>query len=346
MLGQLQGGAYVKPRTLTLGAYLTEQWLPAIRTSVRRGTFRSYSEHVSAYITPRLGSLGLQQVSPTALNAFYADLLTNGRRRDGSGLHPSTVRRVHATLHRALRDAVKWRLLAINPADHSDPPKQRQAGSTELRTWLATEVDAFLAHVTGDRLEAAWILTATTGMRRGEVLGLRWEDVDLVARRAAVRQTLTAAGHKLALSTPKTSRGRRSVPLPATTVEALRTHRCRQLEERLAWGPAYRDGDLVFTREDGSPVHPDAFSDAFNRHAREADLPRIRLHDLRHTFATLALVSGVPVKVVSEILGHSTHSFTADVYQHLVPALQEDAAERVADLIFGSRVDKRLTGGA
>lgn len=196
------------------------------------------------------------------------------------------VRRVHATLHRALRDAVKWKMLTFNPADAADPPRERQAGSAKRQTWSAEKADRFLCQVKGDRLEAAWVLALHTGMRRGELLGLRWHDVDFTTGRAAVRQTLLANSHKLSRGTPKTSRGRRSVPLPAVAVAALKTHRRCQLEERLAWGPAYGDGDLVFAAEDGSPVHPDLFSRAFGRHAARAGVPRIRLHDARHTFAT------------------------------------------------------------
>lgn len=171
-------------------------------------------------------------------------------------------------------------------------------------------------------------------MRRGEVLGLRWSDVDLNAARLSVQQTPVSVAYKLEFSTPKTARGRRSLALDATTVEALRTHRKRQLEERMAWGPAYEESGLVFTTENGAPIHPDRFTQMFDKHAKHAGLPRIRLHDLRHSHATLALAAGVHPKVVSERLGHATVAFTLDVYSHAVPALQEDAAERVASLIF------------
>lgn len=334
-------GRYVEPSKVTLARFLNDSWLPAIRTTIRPSTFRSYTGHVEAYVAPRIGGIPLQHVNAAVINAFYADLLTTGRRKTGEGLSPATVRRVHATLHRALRDAVRWKLLIVNPADNADPPKQRQAGSAEMATWSADEVERFLAHVEGDRLAAAWVLATTTGLRRGELLGLRWADVDLDAGRASIRQTLLAVADKLSFSTPKTNRGRRSIPLPRRTVVALKAHRRCQLEERLAWGEGWTDSGLVFTRENGTPVHPDLFSRAFERHARRAGLPRIRLHDLRHTWATLGLRAGVQVKVVSEALGHSTSSFTADVYQHSVPSMQEDAAELIADLIFKDRSGDR-----
>lgn len=204
-----------------------------------------------------------------------------------------------------------------------------------MRTWTSEELKQFLRFVDGDRLMAAWMLASTTGLRRGEVLGLRWQDVDLDAARASVRQTLVSVAYEIRLSTPKTARGRRSVALDTRTVAALRAHKKRQAAERLAWGEAYETTGLVFTREKGAAIHPDRFTQMFDKHVRQSGLSRIRLHDLRHTHATLALAAGVHPKVVSERLGHATVAFTLDVYSHAIPALQEDAAERIADLLFG-----------
>jgi integrase len=204
-----------------------------------------------------------------------------------------------------------------------------------MRTWTAEELRRFLEHVNSERLAALWTLAASTGMRRGEILGLRWVDVDLDRARVAVRQTLVA-GRQVATSEPKTSRGRRSIALDPRTVAELRAWRAAQLEERLAWGPGYRDTGLVFTREDGSPLHPEWLSDAFAWRIKQAGLPPIRVHDLRHTHASLGLAAGVPIKVISERLGHSSSNFTADAYQHVTPALEEQAAATVARLAFGS----------
>lgn len=171
-------------------------------------------------------------------------------------------------------------------------------------------------------------------MRRGELLGLRWQDVELEAGRLSIRQSLVASGkYEPRFEEPKTDRGRRSIPLPPEATATLRSWRAQQAQERLQWGPAWTDSGLLFTREDGTPLHPDRFSKLFGRHVRAVGLPRIRLHDLRHTFATLALCAGVPAKVVSEILGHASIAITLDVYSHAVPALQEDATARVAGLV-------------
>ncbi len=228
---------------------------------------------------------------------------------------------------------MSWGYLNRNPAALAVKPKQRSAGSVDMRTWTADELRRFLDHVRDDRLFPAWRLAASTGLRRGELLGLRWQDVDLHAGRVSVRQTLTTVGNKVAFGEPKTARGKRNIALDGVTIGALRTWRTQQAQERLALGPVWQDTGLVFSREDGSLIHPDTFSFWFDRHVRAADVPRIRFHDLRHTHATLALQAGVPAKVVSERLGHATVAFTLDVYSHVIPALQEDAAERIAALV-------------
>lgn len=243
------------------------------------------------------------------------------------------MRLVHTLIRQVLADAVKWNRLARNPADSADPPSASAAKSREMQTWDRDQVRAFLARVGDDRLYAAWRLAATTGLRRGELLGLRWRDVDLDAARCSIVQTVVDGSGKPEISKPKTERGRRSVALDAETVAALRAHRKAQAAERLALGPAYQDNGLVFCREDGAPIWPRTFSRAFERHGEAAELPVIRLHDLRHTHATLALAAGIHPKVVSERLGHSSVGITLDLYSHAVPAMQEDAAAKVAALI-------------
>jgi integrase len=207
----------------------------------------------------------------------------------------------------------------------------------EMQTWTADELGAFLAGIRQDRIYAAWLVLATTGMRRGELLGLKWGDVDLERRQLSILRTWIVVDGHAQVSEPKTERGRRSVPVPAETLTALHAHRKAQLEDRLALGPGYQDGGLVFCREDGAPLHPDSFSQAFERHAVAAGLPHIRLHDVQHTWATLALRAGVPPKVVSEILGHANIGITLDTYSHAIPAMQEEAGATVAALIFPGR---------
>jgi integrase len=332
ILGQLDAAAYVEPSKLTLGAFLLEEWLPSLGRERRAGTVALYETTVRAYVLPHLGATPLQAVTPKSLNDTYDVLLARG----GRGKRPlarKTVLNVHTTLRTALEDAVRWGKLTRNPAELAAPPRPRDR---EMHTWTSGELRKFLEDVRKGRLYAAWLLTATTGMRRGEVLGLRWRDVDLEAGRASVRRALVLVDGRAEFSEPKTPKSRRSVPLAPEAVDALRTHRKLQAEERFGAGPGYADEDLVFAREDGRCLYPDWFGRRFERLAKDAQVPPIRFHDLRHTFATLALAAGVHAKVVSEILGHSSIGITLDTYSHAIPALQEQATAAVAGLIFGT----------
>lgn len=337
-LAALQRSELVTPTKLTLGEYLTERWLPAKRQSLRPSTWDSYQRIVRNHVLPTLGHVPLQALTVDHLDSLYAKLLTTGNRRTGGGgLSPKTVRYIHTTLHKALKDAERKQLVARNVAQVADAPKLRQAGASELVTWTALEVQRFLTGMRDHRLHAAFLLAVTTGMRRGEILGLRWADIDFTARRLLVRQTILSVNYRLTVGAPKTARSRRSVALDGATLAALQEHRHRQAAERELVGNGYVDHDLVFAREDGQPIHPDYFSQLFDRSVARLGLRRIRLHDLRHTHATLGLAAGVPPKVMSDRLGHSTVAFTQDVYMHAIPALEAEAAEQVADLIFGGQ---------
>jgi integrase len=331
LLARVDSGSYVEPSRLTLAVFLRDQWLPGLAGQVRPTTLHAYQTNIARYVLPRIGATLLQRLTPAHLNQLYAALLAAGG-RNGRPLSGRTVQSVAMTIRKALGDATRWGLVHRNVAALASPPRPRRA---EMHSWTAAELRTFLEHVAGERLLAVWMLAASTGMRRGELLGLRWVDVDLDHDRVAVRQTLVLAGRQVIVSEPKTSRGRRSIALDPRTVGALRTWRAAQVAERLAWGGAWIDSGLVFTREDGTPLHPEWLSDAFVWRVQRAGLPPIRLHDLRHTHASLGLAAGVPVKVMSERLGHSSSSFTADAYQHVTPALEEQAAATVARLVFG-----------
>lgn len=334
LLTRLDGGSYVEPSKLLVRDYLVDRWLPGMRTQVRPSTLASYEQHVRSYIVPALGGVLLQRLSADQLNALYADLLASGGRRE-TGLSVRTVRYVHQTIRRALGDAENSGLVPRNVATKARPPKQTR-NRDAMRTWTGPQLRAFLESRADDRLYALWLVLGATGLRRGEALGLGWEGVDLDAGRLAVRRALISIGYETSFSEPKTAKSRRSVALDPGTVEALRAHRKAQLAERLALGPAWQDNGLVFCREDGAAIHPDRVSKLFDQHIAAAGVPRIRLHDLRHTHATLALQAGIHPKVVSERLGHSTVSMTLDTYSHAIPSMEEDAAVKVAALVFGS----------
>ena len=229
--------------------------------------------------------------------------------------------------------ATRKRLLPFNPADSVDLPKveRHENGAGDLRTWTRSELDVFLEHVRDERLFPMWRLAAWTGMRRGELAGLTWRDVDLESGTIAVRRArVKVAPDDVRESGPKTPGSRRRVELDDETTAALAAWRERREQERSAWPGEWPDHDLVFTLQDGCPLHPDYFSRAFRTHVKRAGLPTLRLHDLRHTHATLMLASGVPVKVVSERLGHATPAFTMAVYQHVLPGQQREAVQRLA----------------
>lgn len=329
-------GTYVAPARQTFGDFLSRDWLPAIRATVEPSTHESYTRYLSLHVIPQIGGIGLQQLDAGVLNRLYADLLDHGR-LDGKpgGLSPRTVRYIHTIIGRALREAMAWDRVARNVAQAAQPPSSGQASKPEMRTWDGPTVARFLDLVREDRHYPAWLFLATTGCRRGEALGLRWTDVDLVTGKVVLRQTVTAIAHELRVATRTKSGKPRPIEIDRSTVTALRGVRARQAQERLLLGPDYIDNGLVFARPDGRPQHPEHFSMAFDRRVARYRMPRIRLHDLRHSWATLALSAGVDVKIVSERLGHASAKITWDIYQHVTPTMQADAAETVARLIFG-----------
>lgn len=328
-----EDGSYVAPSKQTVKAFM-ERWLDSLETTVHPNTRRFYANLIRANVIPHIGDVQLRRLTVPHLNHLYATLRESGR-RDGKGLAPSTVVKVHTTIGTALAAAVAWGELPRNVASLASPP--RDVGAAKMRTWTGPQVAQFLESVKGDRLEALYVLLALTGLRRGEALGLRWCDVDFDAGRLAVVQTVVSVDYAIQFSGPKTKAGRRSVALDKTTIAALRDHRRRQLEERSALGvPWPGQDDLVFSGLAGEPIHPGGFSDRFTRLVKRAKLPAIRVHDLRHTHATLALTAGVPAKVVQERLGHSSVALTLDIYSHVIPSMEEAAAERVAALVFGA----------
>ena len=334
LVDDLHTGSYVVPGRLKFAEWVRNSWLPMTEGRVKPSTFHSYRQNMEIHVLPALGSRPLQQLTVMMLNALYARLQSEG---SGHGaLSAKTVRYIHTIVHKALEDAVDAGLAAKNVADRAKPPRPSRVSTREVGSWEAHELAQFLASVRGTRLEAVWRLAAMTGMRRGEVLGLRWADVDLAAARLSVRHALVAVGYDVIESTPK-SHNARVIDLDPETVELLRSHRQQQVQEREEWGVDYEDHDLIAAREDGSPIHPHSFSQSFGRLVRRATVRTIRLHDLRHTHATLALKAGVPVKVVSERLGHESPAFTLKQYAHVIPGMQAAAAAVVAELIKDQR---------
>jgi integrase len=343
VVAAISTGMHIEASRLLVDDFLRTQWLPAIRPTIRATTFLSYQGHIDNHLSPELGRIPLQQLSATHINALYAKLLCEGKVskakiKDGeevkkSPLAPATVRRVHATLHRALRDAVRWNLIGRNPADAADPPRAVGCAGAVVNVWSTADIKTFLTRERKDYYYALWLLLLTTGMRRGEALGLRWQDVDLEAPSVAIRQTRVQLGYETIVSTPKTQKGRRLVALDPATAAALGEVRTREEERLVSEGSAVDPGDIVFTDEHGEPLHPERVTRLFRSASKKAGVPEIRLHDARHTFASVALAAGVHPKIVSERLGHANIGITMDTYSHALPGLSEEAACRVAALV-------------
>lgn len=332
---QWNRGDYFEASKITVAEYL-EKWLDAIRPTIRPASHDRYMRIVRKQIVPAMGTTMIGRLSPVQVQDFYADLLT----RQESPLSPSTVALYHGVLHKALDQAVKWRMLQRNVCDAVDAPRPR---NPEMQTWTAEQARTFLASVAHDDLAAFWCLALYTGMRRGEMLALHWADIDLERGSLAVRRTLSRGESGLVLGEPKTKAGRRSIALPMPAVAALKAHRARQLTRRLAFGADWQDNDLVFERGDGSILHSNNVTHAFPRIVRRLNttlpkdqhLPVIRLHDLRHTAATLMLANGEHPKVVQERLGHSDIAMTLNRYSHVTMDMQREAADRLARLLGG-----------
>ena len=334
-------GELVDPSKQPVGAYLAE-WLAGLRLAP--STVASYRKNVRLHIEPYIGTVPLASLTTARIDALYRQLERGGRadHKAGEGLSPRTVRYVHTILSAALGTAVKHHRLARNPAATASPPSARQARAPEMHAWTAEQLAVFTGWSAGSsQHHAGWRLLAYTGMRRGEALALRWRDVDLDGGAVSVRRSagvIRVKGEGAAIEEGGTKSGKpRVIDLDAATVAVLRAH--RKVRGGMALQLA-RDDALVLGDHEGRHLHPERFTRSFQsdvarcrKAAGEDKLPVIRLHDLRHTHATLLLLAGVPVHVVSERLGHASPVITMQVYAHVLPGSQREAADLFASLI-------------
>lgn len=331
-----ESGRSVKAIHQTVGDFLT-QWLQVVRPSLRASTWASYRNYVDAYVVPVIGDSRLRDLTPVRLNLLYGHLLEHGRAKRPGGLAAKTVRNVHVMLHRALSDAVRWDLLPRNVAEDATPPRVSRKRPT---VWTPEQLGRFVDHLEGDRFFALWLLVVTTGFRRGELAGLLRHDIDLHHGRVTPSAPRVVVDGRAQESETKTRSGERSLALDPTTWDALRDYLIFWDKEREALGQSTQ---LLFVWPNGQPIHPDTITSLFHKHCAAAGLPRIRLHDVRHSYATAALKAGIPPKVISERLGHATVAFTLQTYTHVIPGMDEAAAGTVADLILGD-LDGRRSG--
>ena len=330
LLHQLETGAYVEPTKMTITEFL-ERWLKHVRSKVGGKTFERYSEIVHKNLIPSLGALRLPQLQPIHIEEFYAEMLESGRKNGNGGLSPRTVVHFHRVLRAALQQGIKWKFIVINQADAVEPPnvepKEMNTLDASRTAWLFTAAE-------GTRLYVPIVLESTLGIRRGEVLALQWSDLNLSTSIATVRRSLQETNEGLKFKSTKSGKGR-PVSLLEFTVETLNQHKKEQEKERASFGADYQDNDLVCPLPDGSPWPPDSFSDQFRRFRDKCGL-KIRYHDLRHSHATQLMEQGIHPKIVSERLGHSSVGITLDLYSHVMPGMQEEAAQRLDAVLRGA----------
>jgi integrase len=318
------GGLVFDADNLKLGEYLGRWLTDSVRDTVKATTYETYERLIRLHLVPTLGRVKLKNLSPAHVRGLYREKLD-------SGLSSSSVQRIHALLHKALKQAVNDGLIPRNVTEGVKAPRQQRK---EMKTFTPEQARTFLEAAKGDRLGALYIAAIHTGLRQGELFGLRWEDVDLDAGTLSVHRTLSGAKGGPRFTTPKNDKTRR-VRLTPQAAEALWHHRKRQLEERIGFAGIWQDQGLVFCSTVGTPLsRHNVYKLSFKPLLERAGLPHaFRFHDLRHTFATLMACSGGHVKVVQEMLGHATINITLDLYSHVLPDMQEGAVDRLGAML-------------
>jgi len=342
--GKARTASYVPPATLTVREYLTK-WLAGLpATGLRPSTADGYRRNCQ-YVIPVLGGRRLDSLSPLDLDELYSSLLATGRRQSEGGLSPRSVRYIHVVIHKAFADAVKKGTLARNVAEVASPPSAKSARAPEMKWWTPEQLRTFLDFTADEALGPLFRLAAMTGMRRGEVCGLRWSDVDLDAGRIEVRHQLLVVrtpgapdGGLMFSERTKTDHGRRAIDLDAATAAVLKAQRLRQRKHKMAVGAGWANGerDLVFTEPDGHPLDPESVAKVFDRRVARSGLSRIRFHDLRHTHVAHLIAAGEQPLLIARRLGHGSAAFSADKYGHLFPKAGSQAASAVAAMVDGA----------
>ncbi|WAH34998.1 site-specific integrase [Alicyclobacillus dauci] len=319
---EVNTGAYVEPTKVTVRQFV-EIWLEARKSQVRPVTHENNERLLRNHIIPHLGNLTLSKLRGNHVQSLYSELQSN--------LSPASIQTVHNTLHVMIRDAVKWEYIARDIMQQVTPPRAEH----KIRpVWDFNDVQAFNEAVKSHELYVAFTLAVTTGMRRSEILGLKWDDIDFEQAQIHVQRSLKIENGEKVVSEVKTSSSRRTIVLFDEDVERLREHRKKQLEQRMKVGPGFNPENLVFVRADGSSIRPTNFSRDWTVFLKKNNLPHIPLHSSRHTHATLLLALGIHPKVVQERLGHSSIRVTMDLYSHILPGMQEDAVKKLENRIF------------
>jgi integrase len=339
LISALQGGTYLEPAKVTVAAHM-ERWLEHVRPHVSPKTFERYCGVVRGNILPALGGILLTKLHPAQISEAYSKALSNGRRDGKGGLSPASVLYMHRLLKEALVVAVsEWRLLPWNPADPIKAPKVKRKNMRALDT---AETAKLLEAARGYRLFTPVMLSVTRGLRRGEICALRWRNVDLAGAQLSINRSTEQTKAGIREKETKAGRGR-TVALTRLSIEELCRHKARQAEELLRLGIQLSDEMYVVAQADGNSLKPNSLTHEFARFIAATGLPRVRFHDLRHSHATHMLASGVHPKIAQERLGHATIATTLDLYSHVLPGMQADAASRV-DEALRQALDKHRVG--
>ena len=311
-----------------LGQFL-ERWLEdSVKPSVRPNTYSSYEQNVRLYLKPHLGSIQLSRLTPQHIQSFMNAQLKEGR-------SSRLINYQRTVLRCALNEAVKWNLVARNAAALVDPQRYIKGEIVPLN---AEDANKFLEAIKGDPLETVFHVALSLGLREGEILGLRWQDVDLDKRIVHVRCSLQRIDKKLRLVEPKTEKSKRTLPIPDSLLSSLRAHRTKQLEDKLAAGAEWQENGLAFTTSRGTPLSARNVIRSYHRLLAKGKLKRRRFHDLRHSCATFLLAKNIPARTVMDILGHSNISLTMNTYSHVMPEMLRDAADAMNEVISQSNV--------
>jgi integrase len=324
LISELQNGTRIDPSRMTVSAFL-ERWIEHMQGQVSPRSHERYAELCRKNIVPLLGGLTLTKLQPAHISAAYAKALASGRRDGSGGLSARTVTHMHRVLREALQQALRWQLLARNPADAVKPPKVERK---QLNTYDIQQTAELLERLRGNHMFIPTVLAGLCGLRRGEIAALQWKHVDLEHRQIAVVHSAEQTKAGIRYKPPKSGRSR-TVAMSEMVTAELRAHRVAQAQGLLSLGIRISDDTFVVAQADGRPIQPNSLSHEWVRQIGKTGLPRIRYHDLRHAHATHLLSSGVHPKVASERLGHSKVGITLDLYSHVLPGMQEDAAARV-----------------
>jgi integrase len=335
LIKQIQDGEYLEPSKMSLSAWIKYWLLNYGKLKYQQTTYDMYASLLKNHINPELGSVKLSKLTTSDLQVFYNKLttkktLSGGCKISNKPLSTKTIRNIHNVIHTSLEQATKENLIKQNPSKHCILPRVEKK---EMQTFDYKQIKTFLKAVKNDRLFVAYLIALSTGLRRGEILGLRWRDVNFVNNTIHINQQIVKTDKEIIIKDLKTKLSNRVLDIPPTTMKELKLHQTRQKKEKLLCGSGWVKTGLVFTDEIGQLIKPDAFYKAFKKILKEIELPDIRLHDLRHSYALMCLQEGVEIKTLQETLGHYSASFTLDFYGHASKQMKKESADKIENVI-------------